>query len=306
MLNLPGADPAQAPVLPPVTGPGGILTVGHPIKVYPTVTTDADLMQCVGYIPEPIHCLNYGLSGSGKSLFARTWPTPWLIMGWDTYDNMRSYTKGLVTVSGTFPWNQMYPVEYTDCFTPEGGFVGRIEHYAEPLPEAPRAYMTYSQRSPYLGLEYTQQYYGFTPRTVIWDSLTFSSNAAVLYHMAQQGSESAFKMSGHAKTSLIRDILSRLAWLRCNVVVIAHLAKPEDKEEYNTGLVRGVAAVGTLGSELPSGFGEVYRSFIVNRPNQDEEYWLQTHGDSIYAGKSISGVPNPCQPHYLALWDTRV
>lgn len=297
----------SAPTLgPSAFGTGNILQQGREIKTYPTLSTPHAMRQVLGSTPNPVHALIYGHSGSQKSLMARTFPTPWLVLGWDPYDNMRTYADGLVTQDGVdTSFGQGYPIEYTACWTPEGEFVGRIEHYSEPMPEQPRAYATWFSRAPFFTLAALTPTLGWTPKTVIWDSLTYSTYAAVLYHMAMHRDQSVFKMSGHAKTSMIRDILSRLAWMRCNVVVIAHLAKPEEKEEYNTGMVRGISAIGTLGTELPTGFGEVYRAHMINRPGQPVECWLQTEGDSLYFAKSISRVPNPCQPHYLALWDSR-
>ena len=84
----------------------------------------------------------------------------------------------------------------------------------------------------------------------------------------------------------------------------------EDKSEFADTLVRGILAVGKLKDELPPGYDEIYKVKIDMKTKDERGFhrrYLQTRHDTVWTATSVTAkAPNPCDAHYLSLWENWV
>lgn len=260
----------------------------------------------VDQISHPIHVLLYGRTGARKSSMAATFPTPRLVLAFDPSDKMTPYRKAGETV-----------VPYTDEFytalkrhpqdeaglrvdhvlDANGELLTRIEYYDDPDPEFPSSYARYIQRSNWLARET-----GWG--TTILDSITSMQEAYFRHQMYTMNPD--YKdprlWYGHMKTEMVNQLKARFAHLASNTVVIGHIDK--GKDEFTTGILHGVSAVGTLSGDLPTAFGETYLAHIIPdkvRPDQSIGM-LQTRINNLFFAASQVDAPDPCVMDYQALW----
>jgi hypothetical protein len=214
------------------------------------------------------------------------------------------YLRGLELEHGETQWDpggHLPPIRHTDCYYPSGDFWGRVEYYEELDADYPLCYETFSRyRAPYLRDDLIESYLGFVPYFLIIDSLTTMQLSSLRF---QEGMNAQYKdprlWFGDMKRDMIREAMVRFAYARYNVALIAHEEK--SKDEFGGGIVRGISAVGKLGSELPAQYSEVYRHY-AKRTSGREEYFLQTHHDGTYPARTAIGAPNPCEPHFTKIW----
>ena len=258
-----------------------------------------------------IHCLLYGESGSGKSSFwatairywAQVFNEPSLVMTFDPWDKATPYRElGAVQPNEDAYYKQL-GIEVDDIVDDNKNVIVRIEYYAEPVPDDPKAYDIFESRMR-----------GFEAQARSWasvaiDSMTFMQRASLLRWKKVNPLESTKQHSnlswyGGMAEDATNTVMSRACWWKTNVCIICHIDENKD-DLADFGAVRSVALAGKLSKRAPAGFGEVYRMRIVPSQKQNGEYLreLQTRGDTSWVANSlVAKAPNPCQPSYEALW----
>lgn len=256
---------------------------------------------------EPIHVICYGDTGTGKSTFGATFPTPGLIFQFDPLDKSGPYLRSgrpqerqegefgpfrdvLMNKKDELKWR----VEYFHDM--EMGKIGK-----KGRPDGISAYRRFRNRVDRLYDELDQW------RTIIVDSTTYMELAARKFEQyvlnadaVGQGKQQWWAGSTETMEEMLMCVFANFP---CNVVVIAHLAP--DKKRVKTGadnLVLSLNAPGRLGRTLPTGYGESYHAYVQEDDNDQAQFWLQTRSnDEFFAGSQIQ-APNPCAPNYKALW----
>jgi hypothetical protein len=247
----------------------------------------------------PIRVLCYGESGSRKSSFAATFPKPLLVLGFDPPDKMTPYTRlGRREIFHDQGFYDQVGIGVTDVIDKVSGeHLVRVEHYGDPDPANPTAYQRFTARVPHLAAEAPS--WG----TVVLDSITFVQYAHLRWNerVLNPGYKDPRLWYGDLKREMVTQLMSRFVWLEANVVVIAHVS--DKKDEFAEGTLRGVNAVGTLGSELPAGYGETYHAVVVrDKDTKEFIYRLQTRSDNLWYSASQIQAPNPCELDYEKLW----
>lgn len=247
----------------------------------------------VEQIGKPIHVLNYGESGTRKSSFAATFPTPRLVLAFDPSDKMTPFFRAgerQEVVKGDDFYDRLQ-LTATDVFDKDGTLLTRVEQFDDPEPESPTGYKRFQERVRSL---HSETWWN----TIILDSLTMCQYAYLRYQMFTLNPD--YKdprlWYGHLKTEMTCQLLARMVYLPQNVVVIAHVG--DKKDEFSEGLLRGAAAVGSLMGDLPAGYGEVYRAEVT----KDKRYIMNTRATSLWYAASQIQAPNPCEMEYSKLW----
>ena len=257
---------------------------------------------------DPIHVLDYGDFGAGKSTFAATFPKPMIVFCFDAFGKDAPYLKG-GKVSDPFSDEQAtWAREVTSHKT--GEVLTRLEYFhdtqfIEPVEITrkagksvkdviPDAYARFLRRMSQFGAEYAQW------RTVVIDSVTSMEIAARRWDqfVLNPGAEDARQWFGASKDLLERMLLGRCSTLPMNVVVLAHI--DDEKYEYQGKAKRMPMAPGKLRGSLGTQYSEVYRQYATD----NGERLLQTDSDALWCCLTTLGAPNPCVPHYTALWPT--
>lgn len=271
--------------------------------------------------------LLYGDSGTGKSTFTATYSSaarivqlPMLVLAFDPPSKMTPYRDvGFDSIpvqdEAMRQWYEASGIEAEDVVDAEGRLLIRIECYVDPDPENPVAADTLEAR--------LAGFYTDAPNwyAVVFDSMTFYQNASIrraqkrlnfsIDKMFAKGEGVDMRQwSGIAKMDIQRTLLHQALWWKTNVVAIHHTS--EEKTEFADTVVRGISTVGKLKSDMPPGFDEMYRVKLnmkerirdaAGRETEDYKRILQTRHDSLWAATSVTAkAPNPCEPHYLALW----
>ncbi|TXH45776.1 MAG: hypothetical protein E6Q97_30830 [Desulfurellales bacterium] len=271
--------------------------------------------------------LLYGDSGTGKSTFASTYSEaakvmgkPLLILGFDPPSKMTPYRDiGVESVPVQDPamaeWYASAGIEAEDVLDAQGNLLARIECYVDPDPNEPRAADAVEARLADFYNDARNWY------AVVFDSMTFYQQAClrrVQKRMAFTPEKMFAKGEGIdmrqwyavAKMDIERLIMHQAFWWPTNIVAIHHTG--EDKGEFGDTVVRGILSIGKLKDALPPGFDEIYRVKLnmkerirdaSGRETEDYKRTLQTRHDSLWVATSVTAkAPNPCEPHYLALW----
>lgn len=254
----------------------------------------------------PIHLLDYGDFGGGKSTFAETFPKPMLIWSFDAHGKDMPYFRncevGELTDAGGY-----FVRDLTSKRT--GKLLKRVEYYHDMdwiIPVEiqrkagksiqdlkPDAYAAFLQRMAGFQQEYTNW------KTVVLDSVTSMEIAARRWDqfVLNPRAEDARQWYGASKDLLERMLLGRLASLPMNVVVLAHI--DDEKYEFQGKQKRFPMAPGKLRGSLPSQFQEVYHQYTDDQGG----FWLQTRADTLFAATTQIHAANPCVPDYKALWE---
>ena len=244
----------------------------------------------------PIHLLNFGESGAGKSTGARTFPTPLCVFFWDPFGMEHPYLYDLVgqPYGVTAPSVDAHGTPIQESYASDGTLLVRIEHYIDRDPQQPTGYGRFLRRMA-----------DFDPTpwaTVVNDSVTYMELMArkeqqyVLNPMARDPRQ----WWGGSTDALEEVLMLRFGAMPCNVVVNAHV--DEDKDELHGNMIRNPAAPGRLRKRSPSGYGEMYHSFVKRDEAGKPMYLWQTRSDHQFNAKSLVGAPDPCPQHYLAIW----
>ena len=271
--------------------------------------------------------LLYGDSGTGKSTFASTYSEaakvtgrPLLILGFDPPSKMTPYRDvGVESIAvqdqSMREWYEAAGIEAEDVIDAEGRLLARIECYVDPDPENPRAADAVEARLADFYNDARNWY------AVVFDSMTFYQQAClrrVQKRMAFTPDKMFAKGEGIdmrqwyvvAKMDIERLIMHQAFWWPTNIIAIHHTG--EDKGEFGDTVVRGILSIGKLKDALPPGFDEIYRVKLnmkerirnaAGKETEDYKRILQTRHDSLWVATSVTAkAPNPCEPHYLALW----
>lgn len=276
-------------------------------------------------------CLLYGESGTGKSTFAATYfdaavvdGRPMLVVAFDPPSKMSPYKdhpliRDVVPVQDpTFAeWYASIGLQAEDLIGPEGQLLCRIEYYVDPDANNPVAADLVETRFADFYAQ-ASSWYG-----VVFDSMTFYQLASIrraqkrmnfsIDKMFAKGEGIDMRQwYGIGKMDIDRLIRHQMLWWPTNGIAIHHTGESADKGEFGDANVRGIATIGKLLTELPPGFDEMYRVKLnmkervrdaAGRETEDYKRMLQTRHDNLWAATSVTAkAPNPCDPHYLALW----
>lgn len=255
----------------------------------------------------PIHCLVYGESGTKKSTFAASFPTPILVFFFDPLGKDAPYLRrgmpsGLIPSQfSDFSQQEIYPADPTDG----DNLLIRLEYFPDPFPQRPVAYPTFLARFAQL----QSHLFGVRPiegepawKTIVFDSATFMELAARKYaqYILDPTSKDPRRWYGASKEQLEETLMIAAGSLNVNVVTLCHV--DEDKDEAGGFMVRNPSLPGKLRKSAASGYGEFYHSFIQADSNGAPVHYLQTQGDALYNAGSQILAPNRCPPEYRALW----
>jgi hypothetical protein len=99
-------------------------------------------------------------------------------------------------------------------------------------------------------------------------------------------------------------VMCRLGGLRTNVVILAHV--DSERDEVAGAMVYNPAAPGRMRLRIGGGYPELYVAHVRRtEKGGDLEYYLQTRANARYNAASVYlEAPDPCVPHYAALWET--
>jgi AAA domain len=263
-------------------------------------------------IPTPIHCLVYGESGTKKSTFAASFPTPMLVFFFDPLGKDGPYLRrgeptGLIPSQfDNFPAQEVYEIDPTQQ---EGvGLLMRLEYFPDPLPTKPRGYATFLTRF----AQVQSHVFGVRPiegepawKTIVFDSATFMELAARKYaqYVLDPTSKDPRRWYGASKEQLEETLLIAAGSLAVNIVTICHV--DEDKDEAGGFMVRNPSLPGKLRKAMASGYGEFYHSYITATDKGAVAYHLQTQGNQLFNAGSQILAPNNCPPQYQALWEQK-
>lgn len=262
--------------------------------------TDAQLLSVI----PPHTCAFLGDSGTGKSTLAAQYPhtgeRPQLVIMFDPPAKAYPYQEGLEVQRSDDPLYAEMGMYADDCFDAESNWVRRIEYYIDPDPNQPRAAQNIEYR---LG--------GFEASAMDWSSVVFDSMSFYQYaclrkakHLfpmpagKEQGSNLAWY--NQVKEDVNRLVRSQAVWWPITSIFIFHTS--EEKTEFASEVVRGMAAVGKLPTELPSGLAEMYRLY-VQRSGDQYHHRVQTKHDGLWMATSIiAHAPSPCEANFRKLW----
>lgn len=255
----------------------------------------------------PIHALVYADFGAGKSTFAATFPTPMLVWSFDAYGKDGPYLKG-GEVSPLFSDATSNWVR-TVTDTKTGKLLRRVEYYhdnvfIEPVEVKRKAGVSVKDVVPDAYPRFLKRMAQLTPdtyadwQTVVLDSVTSMEISARRWDqfVLNPQAEDARQWYGASKDLLERMLLGRFASLPMNVVVLAHI--DDEKYEYQGTQRRMPMAPGKLRGSLGTQYGEVYHQYVDNHGT----HMLQTRPTDLWAATTQIDAPNPCPPHYTALW----
>ena len=243
-----------------------------------------------------IHALIYCPHHSGKSTMAATFPKPMLVMMYDALGKDLPYLKVGSIVSKV--QKNEHGTPFRDVKNEKGDLLIRLEYYHNIDPERPVAIAQSFKRYP--GLMQEMHLW----KTIVLDSVTSFEFAARTHskYLTNPNANDQRQWYGEAKIILEEQLLMRFAFFPTNIVVLAH---DEVKDHEKTKeLVRQVAAVGKLGRNIGSQYGELYRINIKQDPQKPGQILrvLQTQPDTLWPASSGINAPNPCWPTYDSLW----
>ena len=138
--------------------------------------------------------------------------------------------------------------------------------------------------------------------TIVLDSLTLFSDEVAKYIMKTNpgikrvitnGAQSPCLQDYGIIRLFMKQMLSSLLSLPCNVIVTAHIQV--DKDENTGELLRTPMMTGKLSRELPIYFSEVWRSYVDDKG----KYLAQTRSDSKYQCRTqLNGIGSPIELNY--------
>lgn len=250
----------------------------------------------------PIHVMDYGDPGTGKSKFAATFPKAMLVFMFDPHGKDIPYWIDAQQVGEL----QEYPlgetkIVYRDVVCADGPI--RIEYHHETNLDRPQAYTTFLARMSFLHMEYDQW------KTIVTDSTTFmelvarKNNEINLNPMEkfQKGTDTRQWFAG-STDDLENMLVIRYASLPMNTVVLCHESK--EMAQISGEMIKGPAVPGRLAKKniLAASFQEQYRSFTYRGEDGRLNYALQTVNRDGFLATTQIGAPDPVYPHYESLW----
>lgn len=257
----------------------------------------------------PIHVLDYGDSGAGKSTFAATFPKPMLVFCFDPFGKEIPYLERGTPTDLFSDEKSTWTRNVMSKRDPERVII-RIEYYHElgfispevlTLPKTgrlrlhdmePEAYPRFLNRMASFHTEYEQW------ASVVLDSVTFMEICSRRWdqHSINPMVEDPRQWWAGSTDMLEQMLMVRFGSLPMNVVAIAHIDR--EKAESMDTMLRTPAAPGRLRGNLAVAFQEVYHHYA----DKTGVRLLQTQPNVMYGAATRIGAPNPCEPSYKALW----
>lgn len=250
----------------------------------------------------PLHVLVYGDSGSKKSTFAATFPTPILVFFFEALGKCSPYVRAGAAATGRIP-GPPYPSQ--NIFDQAGDLIIRVEYFRDPLPQNPLAYTLFQHRFAQIQAHlYGTRIMPDEPmwKTVVFDSVTdleiairkneqYKLNPNVKDHRQWYG----------ASTEQLEEILMiAVGSLPVNVVTICHI--DEDKDEANGATLRNPMFPGKLRKKASGAYAEFFRAGVKRGEKGEPLWFLQTQTDYLFNANTQILAPDGCPPHYEALW----
>src|SRR5262245_14419801 len=257
------------------------------------------------------HWLVYGESGTEKSTFLATFPTPILVFCFDPHGKDAPYLRRGVPgplQQGAYPYRDV-------THRRTGDLLIRLEYFHDlmiPTEFSPveKGKDAGKARAVLAAADRPQAYANFLRRiatrphdegwaTIGLDSVTYVEMAARGWaqHVLNPTTSDPRQWWNEATDRLEDVLLKYVAGLPLNVVVLAHVDEAKDEEH---GLfIRNPRCPGRLRKLSGSGYAEFYRAYTNKATG---EHVLQTRSDATWNAASQIPAPNPCPPHYHALW----
>lgn len=245
----------------------------------------------------PAHYLFYGESGTGGSTGIATFPKPMLVFFFDPFGKDVPYLKRGAFSDVTLDERGTPVREVVSRKT--GNLLIRMEYYLDADAQQAEAYQRFLSRLSRFGTDEYAQW-----ATVTLDSVTFMELAArkMEQYVLNPRAKDPRQWYAGSKERLEEILMTRFGSLPMNVCVRAHV--DIEKDELQGGIVRAPSAVGKLGRALPTGYSEVYRTFVRTTSGQNE-FWWQTQSDAQWGAQTHVGAPNPCAQEYRAIWEVQ-
>jgi hypothetical protein len=171
----------------------------------------------------------------------------------------------------------------------------RIEYFSEPIPERPRAAPLFLARLDSL-IEELDLW-----ETVIFDSITHME-LAFRYHqqyVLNPDTRDPRQWYAGVTRELEKVLQSRIAYWHVNAVIVCHTE--ENKDEALGVLGKNPSLPGKLRLRAAGSYAEFYRAY-ADMFGDESVFKLQTRPGRGYHASSQIGAPNPCEPHFDALW----
>jgi hypothetical protein len=240
---------------------------------------------------KPIHALVYGEPHVGKSTFARTFPAPYLVFFFDPYGKDAPYLQ--------LPGTTIVDEQADDQGTPrkqvwtedKKTLISQIEYYQD-QDLSGQCYKNFLDRLVTLSQEHWW-------KTLIVDSLTFMQIKSRMYekYVLNPGARDPRRLYGGVTDTIEETMMIRFGSFPCNVVLVAHTRVIED--EKTKEIKYTINSHGRLVDTMGSGFSDYLRMYV----DRDGNRQVQTLPDWKWTAQSSMGAPNPCAPHYEALFE---
>lgn len=256
-----------------------------------------------------IHCFVYADPGRMKSTFASTFPKPMLVLATDPVDKMTPYRRRGILGDRVQPNEEAgiwVPTEYIMSTKDEDKVATQIEYYIDRTAFAPEEVTAWEQiqdRMQDLWVETNNNKWA----TVVLDSLS-SLEFAIRSHyqhkenpVTKDGNEQDQRQWYRKSAEGLEQVTNTMAWLNCNVVVLAHVRA--EKDAVRDTILWTPEAPGTRNRRIPSVFGEIYTIHVDPEPPEGvSPFYLQTEADGRYVAATQIPAPPDCDPTYSALW----
>lgn len=270
---------------------------------------------------DPIHVVVYGYSGTKKTTFGASFPTP---QYWVFFDG-RSKAAPIRRIGDRIEMAESELGTPIERVYKGKKLMAEIWHYQDYDPEKPDAYS-----------RFRREIRDFDDRawaTFGFDSTTSAALSAYLEQRftinkakvedGQFDDKKSLKWNSGVTDQLAFQICRRFVGFECNVVLICHIEEKytttptkegpkrvekrvESGEEDEEGVVqisRTLSAPGRLSKRglIVSQFAETYRSYVEVRDGK-RRWRLQTEKDEEYIAGTQIPAPDGCAPEYEALW----
>lgn len=230
---------------------------------------------------ENLKLMIYGPSGTGKTVFATSFPGPIYVLDFD----------GKVSSAARY-WQEHDPNRLeaikVDDFTPSGEPFSKFRAMIAKLESAAA-----NKEKP------------FPFKTIVLDSFTTFSDALMRHIMSEN--KQIKRMEDHTPAmqdylifnNHFKPMVQRILSLPCNIVATGHIAL--DKDEVSGELVKRPLLSGKLPESIPILFEEVYRSF-TKEVDEKTRFLAQTRPDGVHVTRTqIPGLPKIITLSYASL-----
>lgn len=256
-----------------------------------------------------IHAFIYADPGRQKTTFAASFPKPMLVLACDPLDKMAPYRRRGITGHRDIPEddNNIYvPTEYVMSTREDDAIAIQMEYYTDRTAFAPTGVSAWEQMQDRM-IDLWQEDSEGKWATVVLDSLS-SLEYIVRCHyqfkenpVTKEGNEQDQRQWYRKSAEGIEQVCYALAWLNCNVVVLAHIRA--ERDAVRDTVLWTPEAPGVRNRRIPSIFGEIYTMHVDPAVDDDvNSVFMQTRSDGKYVASSQINAPDDCDPNYAAIW----